>query len=64
METNDEVSDSPVYERKWQKVEDRGGVQATVQHNSGRFELENIARQSRMTRQTILKSGEGKKDNK
>lgn len=55
METNDEVSDSPVYERKWQKVEDRGGVQATVQHNSGRLELENIARQSRMTRQTILK---------
>lgn len=54
METNDEVSDSPVYEGKWKKVEDRGGVQATVQHNSGRFELENIARQSRMTRQTIL----------
>jgi len=48
---------SPVHERKGQEVEDRGGVQPTVQHDSGGFELEDIARQCRMTRETILREG-------
>lgn len=49
-----------MHERKGQKIEGRGGVQPTVQHYSGGFELEDIARQGRMTRQTILKNMEGK----
>lgn len=44
-----DAEDSPVNKRKRQKVEDGGGVQSTVQHNSGGFKLENIARQCRMT---------------
>lgn len=34
---------SPVHERKRQEVEDGGGVQSTVQHNSGGFKFEDIA---------------------
>lgn len=56
-----DAGDSPVHERKGQEVEDRCGVQSTVQHDSGGFELEDIARQCRMTRQTILKAVEGEK---
>lgn len=49
MDTKSESEDSPVNKRKRQKIEDRGGVQSTVQHNSGGFKLENIAGQCRMT---------------
>lgn len=49
-----------MHQRKGQEVEDRGGVQSTVQHDGGGFELEDIARQCRVTRQTILE-GEKKK---
>lgn len=48
-----------MHQRKGQEVEDRGGVQSTVQHDGGGFELEDIARQCRVTRQTIL---EGEKN--
>ncbi len=48
-----------MHERKGQEVEDRGGVQPTVQHDSGGLELEDIAGQCRMTRQTILRDTGG-----
>lgn len=48
-----------MHERKGQEVEDGGGVQPTVQHDSGGFELEDIAGQCRMTRQTILRDTDG-----
>lgn len=44
----------PVHQRKGQKVEDRSGVQSTVQHDGRGLKLEDIARQCRMTRQAIL----------
>lgn len=44
-----------MHQRKGQEVEDRGGVQPTVQHDSGGFEFEDIARQCWMARQTVLK---------
>lgn len=50
-----DVTDSPVDKRKGQEVEDRGGVQPTVQHDGGGFEFEHIARQCGMARQTILR---------
>ena len=50
--------DSPVHQRKGQEVEDRGGVQPTVQHDGGGFELEDIAGQCGVTWQTVLQEGE------
>lgn len=47
----------PVDQRKRQKVEDRGGVQSTVQHDGCGLEFEDIARQRWVTRQTVLKRG-------
>lgn len=49
MGTDTGAEDSPVDQRKRQKVEHRGGVEAAVQHDSGGFKLEDIARQCRMT---------------
>lgn len=49
-----------MHQRKGQEIEDRCGVQPTVQHDGRGFELEDIARQCRMTRQTILKDTKGK----
>lgn len=42
-----------------QEVEDRRGVQSTVQHDGGGFEFEDIAGQCWVTRQTVLRAVEG-----
>lgn len=46
-----------MHQGQGQEVEDRGGVQSTVQHDGGGLELEDIAGQCRMTRQTVLQGG-------
>lgn len=46
--------------REGQEVEDRRGVQSTIQHDGGGFEFEDIARQCGMTRQTVLRTVERK----
>lgn len=49
-----------MHEGKGQEVKDRCGVQPAVQHDGSGFELEDIARQCGMTRETILRDMEGK----
>lgn len=46
--------------REGQEVENRRGVQSTIQHDGGGFEFEDIARQCGMTRQTVLRTVERK----
>lgn len=50
---------SPVNKGKGQEVEDRRGVQSTVQHDGGGFEFEDIAGQRWVTGQTVLGAVEG-----